>query len=261
MTITLPGTARHIITVGGFVSRPVERGETGDLTGGIALGSSIGPTRDGRVKPDLTAPSSLIMAPRRRIGTEPHSYDLRRGTSMAAPHVTGVIALLWALWPHLTPNQIRAALYSSAKTDIFTGATPNTSWGHGKLDAGAVYELLSIQRQKGETKMTDTDTFEMRFQLVKEDGSEHSVTVEFEVRKGEVVKAYGHDARGQKFDVSFVLSKTGGDECYVCMDEPCPPNRLTQVNPCPVGLARKNRKANQADAASDGEEQGEQSKV
>lgn len=141
-TITMPGNGRRAIAVGGFVSRAEERGETGDLKGGISMGSSIGPTRDGRVKPDLTAPSSLIMSPRMRADDLPCSYDLMMGTSMAAPHVTGVCALLWTLGPKLTAGQIRSALCSSANNDTFTGAIPNTSWGFGKLDAGAAYKAL-----------------------------------------------------------------------------------------------------------------------
>jgi hypothetical protein len=69
---------------------------------------------------------------------------------MAAPHVTGLVALLWSLWPKLMAGQIHDALLSTARADAFTGVTPNNNWGKGKLDAGAAYEALSIFFEKGE---------------------------------------------------------------------------------------------------------------
>jgi subtilisin family serine protease len=148
-TITLPGTSRRALTVGGFITRPLSSENSSEVRGDFAPGSSVGPTRDGRIKPDLTAPSTLVMAPRvRKVGRAPR-YDPMGGTSMAAPHVTGVVALLWSLWPGLAAGQIGDALLSTARADAFTGATPNTSWGRGKLDAGAAYEALSILVEKG----------------------------------------------------------------------------------------------------------------
>jgi len=149
-TITLPGNSRRAITVSGFISRPSLRGKAHEVKGDFAPGSSIGPTRDGRIKPDLAAPSTLIMAPRMRKNGRPLCYDLQSGTSMAAPHVTGLVALLWSLWPELTAGRIHDALLSTARTDAFTGVTPNNNWGQGKLDAGAAYEALSILVEKGE---------------------------------------------------------------------------------------------------------------
>ncbi|MFC0618062.1 DUF2272 domain-containing protein [Deinococcus budaensis] len=58
--------------------------------------SSSGPTRDGRSKPDLIAPGVMILAPRSqgREGGGP-LYTRMSGTSMAAPHVTGCVALMF----------------------------------------------------------------------------------------------------------------------------------------------------------------------
>lgn len=151
-TITLPGTSRRVITVGGFISRPSQSEDNREVRGDFAPGSSAGPTRDGRVKPDLTAPGSLVMAPRMRRNGHSTHYDLMSGTSMAAPHVTGVVALLWSLWPGLAAGQIRDALLSTARDDAFTGVTPNTNWGQGKLDARAAYEALYTLVERGEAR-------------------------------------------------------------------------------------------------------------
>ncbi|WP_167884648.1 S8 family serine peptidase [Cupriavidus oxalaticus] len=68
----------------------------------LAIFSSSGPTRDGRVKPDLCAPGVAILAARSasRDPTVERSLLVRMsGTSMAAPHVAGTIALMFEVAP------------------------------------------------------------------------------------------------------------------------------------------------------------------
>ena len=59
------------------------------------------------------------------------------GTSAASPIVTGIIALLLQMNPQLDAAQAKRILQQSARADGFTGATPNTQWGYGKVDAYA----------------------------------------------------------------------------------------------------------------------------
>jgi subtilisin family serine protease len=239
-TITLPGNSRRAITVGGFISRPSSCDDNHKVKGNFASGSSTGPTRDGRVKPDLTAPGTLIRAPRVRRNGHSNSthYDLMSGTSMAAPHVTGVVALLWSLWPGLTAGQIRDALLSTARNDAFTGVTPNTNWGQGKLDAKAAYEALSILVEKGEATMSATQVLEfessfrenrygepagMRIRIELGDNADLIIT-------GTSTGAYD----GQSYIGTLMLRKAisgyegyeGGDECWVngVWVSPCPSN-------------------------------------
>jgi subtilisin family serine protease len=147
-TVTIPGTSRNIITVSGYMTRA----ECGLPEGALAPLTSLGPTRDGRLKPDLTAPGFSIMAPtpRRAGGVGDDTYVPTHGTSMAAPHVAGVIALLLEQDPGLTASRVKQLLISTARADAFTGTVPNQSWGGGKLDARAAYEALSKSEMEAE---------------------------------------------------------------------------------------------------------------
>jgi subtilisin family serine protease len=254
-TITLPGNARRAITVGGFISRPEESGETGEVRGNVEPLSSIGPTRDGRVKPDLLAPGSLIMAPRMRTDSSPVSYDAKAGTSMAAPHVSGVIALLWALRPQMTAGQIRAALLPAAAKDTLAGSPPGASSAHGKLDAGAAHKALLTLLEKGETKMAKERVFEFELDpRPKKNGEMAGMRVRIEVNGGESATITG-TSQGESYVGHLIMRKKpvgegkgkssgieelagtegldkadGGDECYVTT--PPPPH---WENPCPTG--------------------------
>lgn len=87
--------------------------------------SSEGPTTDGRAKPEVAAPD--------RVQTS--LTGSFAGTSAAAPHVAGAVALLRARNPSLTPAEIRWLLISTAK-DVYTaGFDYRTGNGRVSLDA------------------------------------------------------------------------------------------------------------------------------
>jgi hypothetical protein len=129
-TISVPGTAREIITVGSYITR-------GAGVGAISSFSSLGPTRDGRPAPTLSAPGQTLFSA--NVTTAADQYQGMMGTSMAAPMVTGAVALMLQRRPTMTAEQIRNCLISSARSDANTGATPNNAWGAGKLDVQAAF--------------------------------------------------------------------------------------------------------------------------
>jgi subtilisin family serine protease len=87
----------------------------------LAPFSSAGPTRDGRSKPDLVAPGVRVLAARSAPqGSGPAQLLFRQsGTSMAAPHVTGTVALMFqAAGRPLAIHETRSLLLSAAEPPV-----------------------------------------------------------------------------------------------------------------------------------------------
>ena len=108
--------------------------------------SSSGPTRDGRLKPDIIAPGDMILSSLVQslrpilIATNPsaitpEAYHVRDGgTSSSAPGVAGIAALFLQKNPEATAMQVKNAILSCARKDAYTGTTPNNQYGYGKAD-------------------------------------------------------------------------------------------------------------------------------
>lgn len=75
-----------------------------------------------------------------RVNVRSIDYARFSGTSMAAPHVSGVAALLWSARPSLSPTQVRALLEKSAKD--LGEAGHDSEYGHGLVQAQAALDAL-----------------------------------------------------------------------------------------------------------------------
>lgn len=120
-------------------------------TDALASFSSRGPvTSDGsgRRKPDLSAPGVDV-----RSAYPRDAYATLSGTSMAAPHVAGAVALLWSARPDLrgrigaTEQALRAGADPAVTASGTCGGTtaadlPNDLFGYGRLDVPAALETL-----------------------------------------------------------------------------------------------------------------------
>ena len=105
----------------------------------IASYSSRGPSACGEPSntfPELTAPGDNV-----RTTDLYGGYATFSGTSMAAPHVAGALALLLSAYPNLTAAQQENALELGAH-DLGT-AGPDNTFGYGRLDVLAAYNALS----------------------------------------------------------------------------------------------------------------------
>jgi subtilisin family serine protease len=172
MTVSAPATASGLIAVAAYVTKTqwtTIDGATQNPPSGcystpdiflnqIACFSSLGPTRDGRQKPDIAAPGMFIAAPLssaldvNNSAVRPNIvsggyYRIDQGTSMAAPHIAGVVALMLQANPLLTPAQALQALQQTARHDSFTGSVPNMTWGGGKVDALAAVKAVAPATQ------------------------------------------------------------------------------------------------------------------
>ncbi|HNQ12312.1 MAG TPA: S8/S53 family peptidase [Bacteroidia bacterium] len=145
-----------VISVGEYQNRNFYTDATGVIqsfnitVGAHTPSSSQGPTRDGRIKPDLSSTGLLILsaanlpsvpwflanAPDKLAAGAKHIRD--GGTSSASPAVAGIVALYLQKNPGADYADIKNALINCAKKDAFTGFNlPDNTWGYGKADAYA----------------------------------------------------------------------------------------------------------------------------
>ncbi|MFI5372765.1 MAG: S8 family serine peptidase, partial [Candidatus Eisenbacteria bacterium] len=168
MQVSEPGCAKDVLTVAAWATKVNWTDCGGRLVGfvgapsigSIATFSSPGLTRDGRLKPDVAAPGTPIGSTRSTdiaaacpgsaslLLPDGLNHTINQGTSMAAPHLTGMVALLMQQYGALvTPAFVRNWLQVHSLQDLNTGATWNNRWGWGKLyygtDSDPVTQVVS----------------------------------------------------------------------------------------------------------------------
>ncbi|MDP4240994.1 MAG: S8 family serine peptidase [Bacteroidota bacterium] len=156
------GTGKQIISAGAFVSKTSFTNtlrqtlkNTYETLNHIASFSSKGPTIDGRTKPDIAAPGSLVVSSYSsaiikdpnyssdlvkvsNVNGNSYYYGILQGTSMASPMVTGILATWLEAKNDLSPDEVRTVFKQTAISDTFTGTIPSNgsdTWGFGKIDA------------------------------------------------------------------------------------------------------------------------------
>ncbi len=119
-----------------------------DQWGNMTDFSSRGPVSidgSGRIKPDIVAPGRAIFS-----ALPGKMYGNAQGTSMAGPHLVGVVALIWSANPALVGEIDRteqiliqtAKPYSGSTSEgCFTGDIPNNAYGYGLVDAYAAVKM------------------------------------------------------------------------------------------------------------------------
>jgi hypothetical protein len=155
------------------------RGQNGE----VADYSSVGPTVDGRIKPDVLANGTNVVSSYSSFYREEHptsdgwditystfqgrSYPWRIdiGTSMSTPVVSGIIALWLQARPDLTPEEIKDVIAQTSIRHDPTLDYPNNTYGWGEIDAyrGLLYllglsgikEITSEQPRKVQVVLQD----------------------------------------------------------------------------------------------------------
>ncbi|TDL74704.1 DUF1533 domain-containing protein [Rhodococcus qingshengii] len=131
--------------------------------------SSTGPVKDWTIKPDVVAPGVNIMSTApydiwesqdKTDHNYQYSYQSMSGTSMAAPHATGAIALVIAAHPDYTPADVKTALMNTAKdmnTDTKTYSVYQV--GAGRIDPErAIKSDVKVQVEDLSTTVVDGKT-------------------------------------------------------------------------------------------------------
>lgn len=141
-------------------TKSITVGSTG-YTDALSSFSARGPGQDGRVKPDVVAPGETIVS----SGYESDSsLKLYSGTSLSAPHVAGVAALLIEQYPELTVDTIVSLIQQGASTAVTlptganavcavdsktttttTATVPNNAFGYGLANLASSMKLQSAK--------------------------------------------------------------------------------------------------------------------
>jgi serine protease AprX len=169
--VTFPGDADSIITVGAV-----------DASITLANFSSIGPSADGRIKPDVVAQgvASVVANGGGSIGTS-------NGTSFSSPITAGMVACLWQANPSKKNMEIIQAIKESATLY----ATPNNQFGYGIPDFCAAKNMLlgitTSTSANNSISLASSNPFDSEIKLNISSTSNRTMTIELIDLLGKIV--------------------------------------------------------------------------
>ena len=119
-----PADAVSVITVGSVTASKVK-----------ASSSSVGPSFDNRIKPDIMAQGGPAM-----VSNSAGNIVTANGTSFSCPIIAGMIACLWQAFPLKSNKEIRQMVLQSS--DRYTA--PDNNYGYGIPDFGLTLEAETL---------------------------------------------------------------------------------------------------------------------
>lgn len=223
MTVSDIGTTKSAITVGAYASKVsfvnisgTALSYPGASKGKMAPFSSPGQTADNRIKPDITAPGFAVAASVSSFDTSykvggpnyngvisqytdgvsgrTYKYAMLAGTSMAAPCVAGIVAMMLQINPLLTPDDTKAIINATAIKDIHTGVLPpegTNLWGHGKING---YAAINYLAQKASVKHVNMDPLDC---IVYPNPNKGTYTISYTSKINEQATIEVYDAAGK----------------------------------------------------------------
>lgn len=200
--------------------------------------TSEGPARlTHDLKPDISAPGLSIAAAAVGTGNEGIQFS---GTSMAAPHVSGVATLLRQLHPSWSPAHIKAVLMNQAQTNMKnadkTAPAPATAMGAGRVQAFESAKAKSVA-WPGSLSFgfapTPTDWSAVRsFRVKNYDNKPHGYTVTAADRYSDfdpAVTSLGISTDGSTFGASRSFTLTGGNTRRVWVRLTVDPDAISEA--------------------------------
>jgi subtilisin family serine protease len=215
--------------------------------GHLSSSSSLGPTFDGRIKPDLLAPgcrSSVGGLGIRGAMLGGQAYTGMCGTSMAAPAVTGIVALLMhqlsGAFPTLRPSTYKALLvqtahdavkiapYATAEwknpdtgTAVLFHAGPDFATGWGEVDAEAARELAASDAQWNEDDLAAVGSKDVWWVDLPQGAAELKATLAWDDLPGSTLLAETEPRLVNDLDLKLV--RPGGADVLPWTLTPLPP--------------------------------------
>lgn len=134
--ITAPADAFNVIAVGSV-----------DSQNRLASFSSVGPTYDGRIKPEVVAMGVSVLG---ALAGTTNEYRFANGTSTSSPIAAGVGALLLSKFPYLLNTQVRNIILESSSNS----QSPNNQIGYGLISAKNALEFPNLRQIDGSYILT-----------------------------------------------------------------------------------------------------------
>ncbi|RLJ22240.1 hypothetical protein DJ031_01325 [bacterium endosymbiont of Escarpia laminata] len=189
----------------------------------IAISSSRGPGAcDGGTFPKLVAPGENIFTADRL----PLTYNVVSGTSFAAPHVAGAIALLKSAFPSATVSQLETSLLESSIDIGPIGA--DGDFGYGLLNVAGAYDWLiddlglsgaGILMFGEKAYSIDEKTKTLTLTLYRIGGSVGEISVDFQTSDISAISGLGHDYLGRVDTLVFSDGETARSFDITILDD------------------------------------------
>lgn len=110
-SVTVPGISKKIITIGTYDDYiPIPIDHAGNT---ISHYSGRGPTDECILKPDILCPGSGIVS----LNNSVRGYSQKSGTSMSTPIISGILSLITACYPDVTPKELKKAVKAAHKPE------------------------------------------------------------------------------------------------------------------------------------------------